>query len=175
MGARLEIPPYVPQVRWITPYALTSLTGSSATATVGRVWLVEFETPDTIQVDAIVIKNEATVAGNVIVGIYGPIVTEETCAGSPLLIQSSNTVLSGTSSPQTISINQTTLVPGRYYVAIEYSNVTHTYGRGAATTFVNGWSQYYDRGGGYGALTDPCPAVTNSNATIPNARIRGVV
>jgi hypothetical protein len=38
-----------------------------------------------------------------------------------------------------------------------------------------GTSARYDRSGGYGALTDPCPAVTNDGSAMPGLRIRCVV
>lgn len=175
MGARLEIPPFLPEIRWLIPYINLSVNNTSVTATAGRVWLNEFEVIKPCIVDAVNIYNQATVNGNVIVGIYGPIVTEEEAQGSPLVVESASTALSGASNAQTISLTQTTLAPGRYYVAVQYSSGTHTYGRQADINVVTGWSQYYDRGGGYGALTNPCPATTKSTAAIPNARLRCVV
>jgi hypothetical protein len=175
MGARLEIPPYIPETRWLVPYQCWGVSATSNTATAGRVWLLEFEVASPVSVDTIVIRNEGTVAGNVIVGIYGPVVTPDTCAGSPLVVESASSALSGSSTTQSISIAQTQLSPGLYYVAVQYSDATHTYGRVTGSIVALGWTQFYDRGGGYGALTNPCPAITNSASSVPNARVRGVV
>lgn len=37
---------------------------------------------------------------------------------------------------------------------------------------VAGWGQYYDRSGGYGALTDACPAVTSTGSANPGIVLR---
>jgi len=136
--------------------------------------MAEFEVTSPITIDAVVIRNDTVVDGNVIVGIYGPVNTPEEAAGSALIVESSSTALVGTSSAQTITFAETTLQAGLYFVAAEYSSSTHTYSRGTASTFVNGWTQYYERGGGYGALTNPCPATTKSAASFPNMRVRGI-
>lgn len=157
--------------RWLLPFH-TGFASTGANPTAGRVLLALFEVDRDCTVDAIVINNGASVAGNVVVGIYGPIPTEETCAGAAVKVQSASTALSGTSQPQTISITATKLKKGRYYVAVEYENAGHTFFRQTNTTQVAGWTQYYDRAGGYGALTDPCPAVTNSATDMPGVRVR---
>lgn len=158
--------------RWIQPYH-TGLAGTSATPGVaGRVYLEEFEVERDTVADGIVLQNAATVAGNARVGIYGKVVTEDTCLDAPLKVESADTALSGTNAPQIITFTPTKLKKGRYYMAIQFSDVTHTFLRQGNSTQVVGWGQYYDRGGGYGAFTTPCPAVTNTGSNLPGLRVR---
>lgn len=146
--------------RWILPYQYTSSIASE-TAIVARVYLIEFEVLTPNVANAISIPNGATRAGNAIVGIYGPLVTEETCLSAPLVIQSASTPVAGiANTPQIIPITSVLLKPGRYYAAVEYSDVTNNYFRSGNVAQVPGWMQSYDMAGAiYGPLTDPCPAV----------------
>lgn len=166
-----------PKQRWLFPYYGGYVAAATnQTFTAGRVYLVEFEVIAPVTVDQITWVNGTTAAGNVTVGIYGPLVTEETCAGAAVAVQSASTAQSGTSTPQSVSLTATTLQPGRYYIAIEGSDGTGTLMRQSAQQAqVTGWTQFYDRAGGYGALTDPCPAVTNSASVAPAIRVRCVV
>jgi len=159
------------QRRWIKPYIWGGV--FSATLTAGRVMLTEVEITELQVIDGINFYNYATIAGNAIVGIYGPIVTEDTCAGAPLLAQSASTALVNANTMQFIPFaSVVTAPPGRYYLAFEASDATYTVGCQSVTGTVATFTQKYDRGGGYGALTDPCPAVTINTASIPNVILR---
>lgn len=160
--------------RWLETYHTDMVGTNDAPASAGRVYLKKFEVPFDLEVDAVVTVNGDSVAGSMTVGIYGPVVTEETCLNAPLAVESASTAISGTTAPQTITFNTTRLRAGRYYVALEYSDTTSRYLRHAQQTMTTGWTQFYDRGGGYGALTNPCPAVTNAVTEIPASRIRVV-
>lgn len=172
MGVELNNPRLKAVNRWIKPYAIAGTAGISGVGTVGRVYMCEFEVTENMIVDAIAFYNHATIAGNVTVGIYGPIVTEETPLNSPLLVESASTAHAGANAVQIISITETSLKIGRYYVAAEFSDGTATFGRLNIYPIVNGWTGYYDRGGGYGALTDPCPATTTPTSSTPNLIVR---
>jgi hypothetical protein len=160
--------------RWIKPYH-HGAPATSQIATAGRVYLAEFEVQTTVTVDQIAWSNLATVAGNLRVGIYGPLVTEETCAGAALIYDSGDIVMSGINTAQahTFSANKT-LTPGRYYLALQSDSSTATFARDNQLVLVTGWGQTYDRSGGYGAFTNPCPAVASSSAVI-GLRLRCVV
>src|SRR5574343_174620 len=159
---------------WLAPFhGGFMISTSSATATAGRVYLQEFEVLARQKLDAVVLTNQATVAGNVIVGIYGPVATQEVSTGLPLLVESSSTALSGVNSPQVITFSEITVNPGLYYVAIEFSDATHTFTRQPSQTTMTGLTSYYDRAGGYGALTNPTPTTTNNASAFPMLRIRG--
>lgn len=158
--------------RWIHPY-FWSISSTSQTPTAGTVYLVEFEVQQTCTVDAISFSKGTTQAGNVTVGIYGPVSTEETAAGLAVIIQSASTaVAAGVSTSQDVTFTATVLRKGRYYAAIEFDDATNTYMRNPNQRQVLGWSYTYARGGGYGALTDPCPATTDSASAIPAISIR---
>ena len=161
MGVCIRNPSGASEIRWIKPSITNGTQSTSGTLTAGRVHLNHFEVNYPVIVDAIAFYNFATVAGNITVGIYGPIPTEETCLNAPVLVQSASTAMAGANQRQVISLTPTTLRPGRYYVAFETSDATATFGTGTSAGTIIEWIQYYDRGGGYGALTDPCPAVTN--------------
>jgi hypothetical protein len=162
------------QARFLTPFHGIANAATDQAPTAGRVLLMMFEVQNTCIADAIIINNGTVVAGNVTVGIYGPVVTEDTCVGSTVIAQSASTAVAGTSQPQIISFSSATqLNPGRYYAAIEYSDsATMKYFRLQNAEQVTGFGQYYDRGGGYGALTATCPAITGSGSAMPGCHIR---
>lgn len=161
--------------RWLHPHQFSLGATSAIPGAAGRVYLLLFDVERKTKVDGITIQNVATVAGNCTVGVYGPIGTEETCDAAALKASSNSTALSGANAPQFIPFTATvTLEKGRYYMAIEFSDITTTFLRGTNTTIVTGWSQYYDRASGYGALTDPCPTPTNTGSNMPSAQLRCV-
>jgi len=159
-----------PNIRWIFPIAWVN-TQATATAAAGRVYLVEFQNISPQTVDRIVLYNFATVAGNVTVGIYGPIATEETAAGAALKVQSASIAMNGANAFQAFTIAATTLVPGRYYVAVEYSDATATYGKINITQAPSsGWGAYFDQA--YGVLPDVVPATTGGINVMPTFALR---
>lgn len=157
--------------RWIQPYN-TGIALSNQVAIAGKVYLLLFEINQPTIANGIVIQNAGIIAGSVTVGIYGPIITEETCTGTPVKIQSVSTILTGINSPQIITFNPTKLNSGRYYMAVEYSDNIHTYISLPNTKQVEGWVQYYDRSGGYGSLIGPCPSVIGTGPNPPGLRLR---
>jgi hypothetical protein len=173
MGVRLSNQAPAAQHRWIKPYPVYGAVGTTAIAVAGRVYLSAFEISEATIVDGIQISNFATVAGNVTVGIY-KMIAEETTLNAVLIIESASTAQAGVSTGQLIPITATSLSIGRYYLAVEYSDATATYGKINVSTVVKQWSQYYDRAGGYGALTNPCPATTDAGALTTCSVIRCV-
>lgn len=158
--------------RFIKPYQWV-LAATSVANTVGRVYLELFEVPEGTTVDAIIFIKGAVQAGNVRVGIYGPVVTEEIAAGTDLVVESADTAVSaGTNTAQIVPLTATRLRKGRYYAAIEFSNVTNEHMRYGNQRQVVGFTYYYDRASGYGALTTPCPATTDSASAFPAIHIR---
>lgn len=157
--------PFIPQPRWLAPVqgGFSISTSSQAASTAGRVYLALFDVAAPTTVDQITLVNGGTAAGNIRVAIYGPVVTEETCEGARLVVESASVAQSGTSAGQSISLAPTLLQPGRYYIGIQFSDTTATFFRQGANTIVTGFNQFYDRSGGFGAFTSPCPAVTNTS------------
>jgi hypothetical protein len=166
MGVRLSNQAPAAQHRWIKTTLWGPATNTSA-VTAGKVRLMHFEVSEAVILDGVLIHNFAVVAGNVTVGVYGPLLAEETALNAPLAATSASTVLAGVNSDQFIDIPATPLREGRYYLAVEFSDAAHTFAQ-----FTNGIISnlvgYYDRAGGYGALTDPCPAMTANLVTVTN-------
>jgi hypothetical protein len=145
---------------------------TSQTFTAGRVLMCEFIVEQAVSVDAISYIAGAVQAGNITVGICGPIATRETSTGAAVLVQSDSTAQGAINTPQTVTFAATVLQPGLYYACLEGSDATGTYMRQSNTTQVAGFGAYYDRDGGYGALTNPAPATTNTGSALPALRVR---
>lgn len=147
--------------------------GTSATYTAGTVYLEQIEVPNDLYVDAIVVTNVATVAGNLIVGIYGPVALgTDDPSGAAVVVQSASTAQSGTSAPQTVTFTETRLPKGKYYLAFEVNDATATYNRNTNTRQAVGVTGTYARAGGFGALTDPCPTFTDTGSNMPGMLLR---
>lgn len=162
------------KARYLLPYfGGGAVASTSQTATAARVVLELVEVPVNCTIDSAIIVNAATVAGNVTVGVYGPVaLTTDTCAGAALVVQSSSTAVSGANSPQIVTFTATAFTKGKYYVAAEFSDASNTFMRHSEVAQVVGWTQYFDQGGGYGTLPTTCPAITDSAAGMPGIRLR---
>jgi hypothetical protein len=149
------------------------IAGASATYTAGTVYLEQVEVPNDVWVDAIVIPNAATIAGNVTVGVYGPIALgTDDPSGAALVVESASTAHSGADTPQAITFTETYLPKGKYYLALELSDATATVYRYTSVAQATGLTARYARGGGYGALTNPCPAATLTASNMPGLLLR---
>lgn len=156
---------YRSRTRWIKPFVWT-LSQTTATAVANRVRMQEFEINEPTTLEGISIINFATVAGNCYVGVYGPIITEDTPEGAPLAAISADTALAGANGAQFIPFTSAVTLPtGRYYAAVVYSDGTHTYGQNSITYLYSGvWTPFYNLGG-YGPFTNPCPALVGMSST----------
>ena len=158
--------------RWVKPY-FNGIAATDAVPVVGRVFLLQFELYKACTIDGIVVSLGTVSSGNFRVGIYGPVAfATDTCSGANLVAESTSTAQSVTNGPQLVSLTATALAAGKYYVAFQFDNTTARYSRLANQSQVDGWSQYYDRSGGYGAFTSPCPAITNSGSNMPSIAMR---
>jgi hypothetical protein len=159
--------------RWVGPlHGGLSPATSGQTFVAGRVYLMLTEVIVDCYVEQIIYVVGSTAAGNVTVGIYGPVVTEDDCTAAPVLVQSASTAQGTVSTPQVITVTKTLVLAGRYYLALEGSDATGTFMRVSTQAQVANWGQQYNRGGGYGALTDPCPAAADATSGFPGIRIR---
>lgn len=145
------------------PLAVQVPVDTSYTMATARVYLMPIQVLFPSTVDRICVIYSGTRAGNMRVGIY-------TDAGdSPfdgdLVVESASIAKSGTWRHQEFTIAATFLEPGLYWVAIQSDEATTVllWLDGVGTVPVAHQPYYYDRGGGYGAMTDPCPAVTAIN------------
>lgn len=98
--------------------AIRAAAPASTALTANRAYFIPFEVHETINVSSLWVMNGATVSGNLSVGIYNE-------AHSRLVV-SANTAQSGINSVQAISITNTELSPGRYYMAVAADNGTAT-------------------------------------------------
>jgi len=156
----LRVPPtYETYLRWI----LNQSRGSAAwrDVTVARVYLTPVQVPFDLYVDRLwfVGRNQA---GNMHGGIYKD--NGDTPAGGEVVLDSGSVSTPTTLGGCYIDLTETFLERGQYWVALEFDNALVDilemiyYGPPRSPTGYGG--VYYDRPGGYGALIDPCPAVT---------------
>jgi hypothetical protein len=145
---------------------------TSQVVTPGRVYLLEFELQDDAFIEGVSYLIGTTMAGNVRVGVYGPIGAEETCNAAPVLVQSDSVPQSGNpNQDQFIPLQKKTLARGgRYYMAIEFDSVSASFLRQPNNVDVTGWSQIYDQP--YGLLSNPCPSPTNVGSGMPIVKVR---
>lgn len=156
---------------WLMPFQWAS-SSTTTTGTAGRVYAASFDVPISLSLDGVMIYNYATVAGNIRVGIYKSS-TKDVIDGADLIMDSADTALAGTNQKQFIPFSSSIkLSPGQYWIAFELSDVTHTFGQSTINITTNEENlRQYDRGGGYGALTNPCP-VTSKGGRIFNCALR---
>lgn len=144
--------------------------------TAGRVMLVPIQIEFQMTLDRIGLLKGATIAGNLIVGIYED--NGDTPFDGALVVESASVAMSaGTFRKQEITIANTLLDPALYWLAIETDDTTAVVYGFPSTLSYEGTLQayYYDRAGGYGALTDPCPAVVReSEAPVLYVRVASV-
>ena len=174
MGVRLSNSSQGASRRWLYPEGGVR-TLSTNTVTAGKVYLSLCQVDFHFLVEGMDIYNFATVAGNITVGIYQA-VSETTPENAVLIASSASTAMAGANQLQYIAFSSNVyLSPGRYYLAVEYSDNTATNGVSTITgAIIPLIFSYYARGGGYGALIDPCPAPT-ANGTFSAIAVRVVV
>lgn len=160
------------QQRYMYPYyGGDSIATTSQTATAGRVYVLLFGVPNPgCSVDQIIFTTNATAAGNVTAGIYR-IAAEDTPDDATLIVQSASTAVSGANAAQPISLTATYLAPGRYYMALEFSDGTNTFNRNASAPQGTGFAARFDQV--YGTLPSTVPTTTADNA-VPSCRVRVV-
>lgn len=158
--------------RWLTP-THGGIATTSQTFTVARVLLLQFHVPTACVIDGLAYVVGAVAAGNVIGGIIGPVSrTGDTAAAGVVLAESASTAQAAATTAQTLTWTAVAAAPGLYYAALEGSDVTGTYARQSNQSQALGLLQFYDRGGGFGALTPTTPAVTDTGSAAPGIRVR---
>lgn len=161
--------------RWLNPTIFFGVVVTSQTFTVGRVIGAQFAVLAPCQVDGVAYTVGTTAAGNVTGGILAATSrTADSMTGATVVAQSASTAQATQSTAQFLSWTAVWLQPGIYYAVLEGSDATGTYMRQSNMPQAAGGGGYYDRAGGYGALTDPTPTATETNSAIPGIRIRVV-
>jgi hypothetical protein len=136
----------------------TGWEGAFPSEAAGRVYLCPIDIAWPVIVDRIIYKIGAATNGNLRAGIYRQGATPDSPAGGVLMVESASIAAGVAFALQAITIVDTLLIPGQYFVALQWDNNVSTfeeiYDESLAYVF------YYNRGGGYGAFTSPCPAIT---------------
>ena len=147
--------------QYFSEYQKVGANTTFAFGTAGRVYLVPIIITEPTWIDTMFLEIHSVSAGNVTMGLY-----PDDGSGSPetedLILETASTPAPGIYRCLAITIPLTHLNPGVYWPAVEASDVTLETHRqsGFNTNTSTLVPKYYDRGGGYGALTDPCPALT---------------
>lgn len=139
----------------------TGWEGALASEAAGRVYLCPIDIMWPVMVDRVIYKIGIVTNGNLRAGIYRQGATADSPAGGVLAVESASVAMGAAFALQAVTIADTLLTPGQYFVALQWDNNVGTfeeiYDESLAYVF------YYDRGGGYGAFTSPCPAITGHN------------
>jgi len=165
----IDIPPSRPIFTpFLVPDAAFLGGTTNLTPVVGRVYLAGLEVLARLRISALSSFFGAAYAGNLRLGVYKADVSGPPDGGA--VIYDSGSFAGGGA---TVVIHQVIgeiiLEAGRYYLAAEFDTATANVGNGVARCVILDSvgsskypSSYYDRGGGYGAFTTPCPATTSA-------------
>jgi len=132
--------------------------GPFASEAAGRVYLCPIDISHSVIVDRIVYQVGTVSNGNLRGGIYRVGSTADSPAGGALVVETASIAQAAGSAIELLTIAATLLVPGQYFLAFQFDGSTaqfHEHYDPSLAVFA-----YYSRSGGYGAFTDPCPAVT---------------
>ncbi len=131
----------------------------------GRVWLLPIDVCWTVVVDRIVFSVGVNSAGNIRVGIYRSEANPDDPTGEELVVESASVAQAAANVLQYVTIADTTLTTGRYWIAVQGSDALGEFFRInlGTTSPANLQAWLYNRAGGYGAFTDPCPALATTN------------
>lgn len=162
--------------RFILPVRGNALSSSVAAGTAGRAFCGMIQVTRPFRAVAIRFANGATVAGNVRAAIYGP-TGQDSMVDTALVGQSADTACAGASTEQRVALAASKLlIPGIYYVCLQFSDTTHTIVRSSSNTIMPlGVTQRFDVDGGFGAFPATAPAMTNDQAISPLFVLEGEV
>lgn len=165
--------PATQSLRWIA-----SLNGGNSVATINNANQANLvstslvEVPQPVYIDAICYSVGSASAGNVRLGLYGPIITEENVTGAPLRVESASTAQTGISSNHCVSVATTSLAAGRYYFAYQADNAGGSFARHGASYNVDNSTKTWNMA--YGAFPTVATTSTISATNIPAFRMRVV-
>lgn len=173
MSGRKGLPPPILRRRYLHGWSAAVL-GTPAFTTAGRAWMNLIEVPWKVLVDRLIYQVGAVSAGNVRAGLYREGPTIDIPDGGSLVVESGSEAQGAISVVQALTIPETILTPGRYYLGVMGDDVTGQ----IRTTYGSAYSgvaypRYYNRVAGYGSFTNPCP-VTTSHGHPPWVALRVV-
>lgn len=152
---------------WVTMFS--PVEGANAFGIAGKVFIAPLDISWPIIIDRLIYIVGSTSAGGVRLGLYREGATADSPAGAELVVESGSVAQAAASTIQMVTVPQTVLIAAQYFLAIQGNNVTGTFQRTTDTGLSFGKS--YIRGGGYGAFTDPCPAVATWEIPIGGVRV----
>lgn len=126
--------------------------------------------PQPVRVEALCYSVGSAGAGNVRLGLYGPITSEEEVVGSSLVVQTASTAQGSAFANQCISVATTSIPTGRYYIAYQADNTGGTFYRHPAAYNVDGFTRIWNMS--YGAFPSVATTSAVSAASIPALRMR---
>lgn len=142
--------------------------GNALNITEGRVYISPLIIKFTCTISHVGWVNRV-VSGNVIVGLYAD--NGDTPVGGAVIDESvSGAIVAGVNEKKEVALpNTPQLTPGLYWIASEFDDALDEIARHNLHQSLGGTLNLhrYNRGGGYGALTDPCPATTIESEQLP--------
>lgn len=163
--------PVAMNTRWLaTLNGGFAVAGTSNTNQANQVALSMLEVPTPSVVTGLCYSVGAVQAGNVRLGLYGPIVSDETVTGSPLVLESASTAQGVAANAQCLNVATTSIPSGRYYVAYQGDDPTGTFYRHSATYAVEGWTRTFNMA--YGAFPTTATTSAIAAANIPAFKVR---
>lgn len=141
-------------------------------AVAGRVFMHPLEVPFTMTADRIGYRIASTCAGNIRVGIYAD--NGDTPVGAVLIVQSASVAKPGINQYHEVTIPDTQLRPGLYWLAIQSDEVTTEVDMSwfAGSSGITLRAGFYDHA--YGAFTSPCPALFYSQTVSLYLRVKSM-
>lgn len=160
--------------RYISSIELMGI-GSAQAFVTARCYLAPVQIPVNLTIDRLGWLQDAVSAGNVRMGIYRDM--GDTPLGGALVVESASVAKAGTARKMELTIAATQLSPGLYWVCVQSDEATSSFTMGSQDMSNGGTilTCQYDRGGGYGAFTNPCPAITtNAGVAIQFVRVKSI-
>jgi len=157
------------KARYLARQMFSLTVASTAFGLAGRVVISPIDASWPMTIDRIIYQVGTTSAGNVRIGLYREGAIADSPQGAALVVESASVAQSTAGYLQMVTIADTVLTPGQYFIGLQGDDVLGTFRSSSTGDTIIG--SYYDRGGGYGAFTDPCPTITAA-AVVPFFMIR---
>lgn len=150
--------------------------GVQAFGAIGRVFLAMVVAPWDMIIDRLMFLSGTTTTGNVRMGIYREGATIDLADGGALVAESGSTAKAA-NVMQVLTIPNTFLKAGRYYVGVMSDTITDQYRSNTFATNPDRLGEsWFANGGGYTNFNNPCPATGGASAPpIVGVRVKQVL
>lgn len=146
----------IPYFRYIFGHYAVGPVREETFASAGRVFIAPIQVLAPCRIDRIYYHVAGVSGGNIRVGLYEEGGAADSPVGGSLVVESASVGMAGATRVQFVTIAETTLTKGLYFTALQGDTVGSKF-----RAWREDQQQFcvrYDIGG-YGAFTDPCPAV----------------